>query len=441
MACNLFYRSYFYLTPDGENIGSVLEKLKKIGFQPYSRSDHEIGNTNIPSEQKRYYQFKQDKINILIIQIISDKLSLEDMRAYIIEMEQDHWLGEDDLVGMCDIYASSVPTWEHLQTQVEIISKRKAEHHFDLEGNQLARSFSPRGYSCYACRVVNLDKNLIRLLGFGLPLIEARFIETNMISNLLRERMTVIHEELTEIDKKLSLILHSNLVNTGSLINQVEELEQQIQELSHSYGIIAGHSNVIDEGYQRLKELVYKLKLRLNESPLNINSDLIEVFCQPFNNRLETIANLQHRLENSRTSHQAAIEVVGSKIDIINSRTNIRTQEEIKDLMKMNTAIQKQSLVFQFAAGLIEFIVLAYYSHSLWKNLAHNAYESVPAAWQFLFVLLFSGITTYLTHIIAEYLQGEKHLKKKIIITAIPLVIIILITVVGSFMATAGSVH
>jgi hypothetical protein len=100
--------------------------------------------------------------------------------------------------------------------------------------------------------------------------------------------------------------------------------------------------------------------------------------------------------------------------------------------METNTAIQKQSLTFQFAAGLIEFIILAYYSHSLWKSLVPGAYHAIASWIQLLFVIAFSANTVYLTHLIAEYVQGEKHVKRQLQFFLAMLVIILVTVLVAS---------
>ena len=92
--------------------------------------------------------------------------------------------------------------------------------------------------------------------------------------------------------------------------------------------------------------------------------------------------------------------------------------------------MQKQSLVFQYAAGLIEFIVLAYYSHSLWKNLAYQAYNMIPASIQFMVVLLFSGHAVYCTHLLAEYIQGEHEVKNKVAIALLLMALLLGVIIV-----------
>jgi hypothetical protein len=253
----------------------------------------------------------------------------------------------------------------------------------------------------------------------------------------------MVEQELRDLDQQLSRILHTHLVTEQKESKQAEELEEQIQALSSAYGMLATDMNLINEGRRRLQRKWERFQTRLGrERALVIDDDQLGILGQPFLDTLDNLNELSQTLITTRDSHQAAINVVRSRIDIMNSRTNIATQDKIRELMELNTAIQKQGLAFQLAAGLIEFIVLAYYSHSLWKNLVHNAYDNIPAVYQFIAVLLFSSLTTYLTHLLAEYVQGHTQLRKRIILTGLPLLLLLLIILLASIVFNSpGVVH
>ncbi len=434
------FRYYFYLSDDTNIIAPVLDRLKAARFQ-YLSPENLIQEQARSRQGKLFYELEQEKSRVLVVQMLGQELSATDSLGRLAETE-DISMTQDDLLGQTTVLLSTELSWQDLIDNIQTLSNRRAEHILPMQTGQMARFIPAAHHVYYACQPDNYDTNTARLMGYGLPLIESRYIETRMISNLLRDRTGMIAEERSELDRKLSRILHSHLVTAESNLKQVEELEEQIQELSYSYGMIAGDSSVVGEGHRRLEASVKNFMCQLQAEPaLNLKQDTIDLISLPFLNRLDSISNLNDMLKNSRDSHQAAIDVVRSRIDIMNSRANIATQEKIRDLMELNTTIQKQSLVFQFAAGLIEFIVLAYYSHSLWKNLAYGAYNTVPAIAQFIIVLLFSGLTTYLTHMIAEYLQGEAHLKLKIILTSIPLFIIIVLIILGSVLLNSGGAH
>jgi hypothetical protein len=224
-----------------------------------------------------------------------------------------------------------------------------------------------------------------------------------------------------------------DLVEESQEASIIDTYEKHLDLMSSGYGKLVNNFSLILEGYQRLTNLLEVLRHQLAQEPSFAYSDVTgqQIFL-PFEQRVAKLSRTLDELRLSRENHQAAIEVIRSRIDLLMSKENIATQTQIRTLMETNTAIQKQSLTFQFAAGLIEFIILAYYSHSLWKSLVPGAYHAIASWIQLLFVIAFSANTVYLTHLIAEYLQGEKHVKKQLQFSLLVLVIIILVVLIAS---------
>ncbi|KUG05052.1 hypothetical protein ASZ90_017541 [hydrocarbon metagenome] len=432
------FRYYCYLSDDAYKFQPVLDRLKAAEYQ-YLAPENAIKEQSRGRQGNFFYELEQQKTKILVLQMLGEELSVPDSLVSLADIEAKG-LAQDELLGQTSVVLSTKLSWADLIDSVQSLSNRRIENFLHIQAGQLARFVPAAHHVYYACLPDNYDRNSARLLSYSLPLIEARYIETRMISNLLRDRSRIIEQERAELDRKLSQILHTHMVKEQSGLKLVEELEEQIQELSSAYGMIAGNSSMVGEGRSRLEGSLKSFMSQLRTEPaLKLDQDTVEIISSPFLNRLKSMAALNEMLKNSRDSHQAAIDVVRSRIDIMNSRANISTQEKIRDLMELNTSIQKQSLVFQFAAGLIEFIVLAYYSHSLWKSLAYNAYNNVPSMVQLIMVMLFSGLTTYLTHIVAEYLQGDTHAKKKIFLAGIPLFLLLLVVLIGTVLLGGGT--
>jgi hypothetical protein len=214
--------------------------------------------------------------------------------------------------------------------------------------------------------------------------------------------------------------------------------------LAKSYGITAGNKNVISEGINKIKPEIESITRQLEEEKaLLLSPEAITKYLEPFQLRLESLFSSSENLDISMQNHQAAIDVVESKIQIMNSRQNIATQEKIRDLLELNATMQRQSLIFQILAAAIEFIVIAYYSHSLWKAMAVDAYHAIPGWIQLIFVVLFSGNVVYCTHLVGEYIQDKKdeHVKKSLLISLIPLLIIFIIVLVSSFLLGSNAAH
>jgi hypothetical protein len=431
------FKYYIYLADDQDKLEPWLSSLKSQGFQILSRrSDRSKERPN-----KSIKELDQERSKILVLECWEAETGLKQTLAELEKLESAH-LSPDLLLGQVTLIASTQMAWSDIVGLIPSPGSQPKSFAMSMTTGQMYRTALAH-HVYYACQPQDFDSSTLHLFNQGLPLIEAGYLELRMISRLLRERSRMVEQELRDLDQQLSRILHTHLVTEQKESNQAEELEEQIQALSSAYGMLATDMNLINEGRRRLQRKWERFQTRLGrERALVIDDDQLGILGQPFLDTLDNLNELSQTLITTRDSHQAAINVVRSRIDIMNSRTNIATQDKIRELMELNTAIQKQGLAFQLAAGLIEFIVLAYYSHSLWKNLVHNAYDNIPAVYQFIAVLLFSSLTTYLTHLLAEYVQGHTQLRKRIILTGLPLLLLLLIILLASIVFNSpGVVH
>jgi molecular chaperone GrpE (heat shock protein) len=436
-AADAVFKYYIYLADDQDKLEPWLSSLKSQGFQILSRrSDRSKERPN-----KSIKELDQERSKILVLECWEAETGLKQTLAELEKLESAH-LSPDLLLGQVTLIASTQMAWSDIVGLIPSPGSQPKSFAMSMTTGQMYRTALAH-HVYYACQPQDFDSSTLHLFNQGLPLIEAGYLELRMISRLLRERSRMVEQELRDLDQQLSRILHTHLVTEQKESKQAEELEEQIQALSSAYGMLATDMNLINEGRRRLQRKWERFQTRLGrERALVIDDDQLGILGQPFLDTLDNLNELSQTLITTRDSHQAAINVVRSRIDIMNSRTNIATQEKIRELMELNTAIQKQGLAFQLAAGLIEFIVLAYYSHSLWKNLVHNAYNNIPAVYQLIAVLLFSSLTTYLTHLLAEYVQGHTQLRKRIILTGLPLLLLLLIILLASIVFNSpGVVH
>lgn len=428
-----FIRFCYYLDEDSDRIlETIMEKMKAAGYQ----YNHAAGNTVLDAACPRvFYELTSGNTGIIALKYLEEGADWEQAVIKLRELDQMGSIREEDLLGKVTLLLSVGEEWgQFCQSAQEMVGRRKGLS-IQMPGGRLLRFAFRSTETVYLCSVPQGDDALAGFIQQRLPIIETHSLKLSMLSGVFRDRTAMIARENQELDQKLSQLLHTNLVHESSDLREAAELESQMNELSLSYGIIAGNHLSLIEGYNQLQQLLNSFERLLGTDPaITIRTDQMEAVTRPHKARLAEMSSTEKQLRSSRDNHQAAIEVVRSRIDIMNSRTNIATQEKIKALMELNTSMQQQSLVFQYAAGLIEFIVLAYYSHSLWKNLAHHAYTIIPAWIQFAFVMGFSGITVYCTHLLAEYLQGEHRVKRKMILALVPLLFIILTVIIGSAM-------
>ncbi|MGI5880745.1 MAG: hypothetical protein ACOX6L_09150 [Syntrophomonadaceae bacterium] len=417
-----------YLEDDDNDVNNLCRLLETEGW--LKQNTFVFENSGVGSSPY-YYNLQTANIMILMLhQSVDDwQAGMDKIKSYM----QTAGLSADDLLAASNILLAVGQDWENTINECQQIVPASQPLDLGLREGGLTR-FMGNARVCLAA-MPHYNPRYAKFLALKLPVIEAGLVRLQMISSLMRDRNVTVTRERMEIDRRLSDVLHSNLVMEQGKFKAAEDLEMQIHSLSSAYGILNGDYSLLADGRNRLDTALQNLhNMLLNEPALDIKPEVLQELLMPYEQRLQEIRVSLDELRLSRENHQAAIDVVRSRIDIMMSKTNIETQEQIKDLMVLNTSMQKQSLTFQFAAGLIEFIVLAYYGHSLWKNLAHAAYENIPGVIQLVFVLLFAGGTVYCTHLWAEFLQGEHHIKNKVVASTLILLIFLTIIFVASIL-------
>lgn len=437
-----FYRFYIYPSHDAESFEPFAVKLKEADFSYY--------NSFVPweeSEEGKFFYFKKiPKILIMCIRIDCKKGSGIEAVSLLNQLEKETNVNWSNLLGKVEIFSSTEDDLEEILKNINTITpiKQKQLVELKIRHGRSARLewLWPEEKSHYAFSVNPPTQETQYFLEFELPCIEASLLRLDKINSYYREQKRLLLKEKEGLDQRLSRILHSNTVSSANQADKIEELENQLQSLVASFGVIAGDYSIILEGVNRIQQMMnYSRYLLDKQKEIEVDDILYEKIFDYYFNKLKDMENLAEGLRISRENYQAAINVIRSRLDILISHENINTQNQIKNIMELNTSIQKQGLIFQFAAGLVEFVVLAYYSHSLWKALAYNAYHVVPGWLQFIITCIFSGTTVYLTHIIAEYIQGEKHHRRRIIWLALFLLLLLAFIFTGSFIIDNIKIH
>ena len=434
------WRYYYFLEDDADNFTPLKEILQKNKVNYYPNYSFKL----LEEEKSFSYQLKQDNLCILVLCCLVEKSDWANCLASIEAWEEESGINTADIIAETSVFLSTKMAWDEFLLFTQKLSRQKEALNIGIEEGQMARlcRLWPQGKAFYACHLDKYTRQNRNFLGSELPLLEASLLRLRMISSFLREQKNTVLREREQLDQELSAILHTQLVMEKGSMEEAMELEEQVEGLSRAYGKIAGDYNTLLSAAKRLSSLLQSFKQQISSlRGADLSEGFISDMINPYLIRLREIEEAQNSVIVSRENHRAAIEVARSKIDIMNARSNIATQKEIRNLMQLNVTIQKQSLVFQYAAGLIEFIVLAYYSHSLWSHLAHGAYAAIPGWIQFLVVIAFSGNTVYCTHLMAEYMQGDHHVKNKLIAAAIPLFLILLIVIAASSLLSSPLPH
>lgn len=424
---NYLFTYYYFLREDEAAYYTLRSYLLGQGWTSAGQVQQDLGSQAEP----RFYELDDGNVRVLVLQSSPPTLSREQLTE---KMREKAGVSASDLLSAVQVLIAD-------KTNAQTIQKEVSEHlkgaplQFELLNGEARRYAKTSSQACYVAFFQDWGPKHQQFFTKLLPIWELTITRLHMLSRLLRDRNQAVSRERVELEKHLNRILHTDLVIEMPEARIIDEYERHLNSLSTGYGKIVNDYALIQDGYQRLTALLEQLEQQLMVEPsFRFSEETKQQIYQPFERTAEQLTRTMEELTFSRENHQAAIEVVRSRIDLLLSQETIATQSQIRSLMEINTAVQKQSLTFQFAAGLIEFIVLAYYSHSLWKNLAPDAYYAIAGGIQLVFVLFFSATTVYLTHLVAEFLQGEKHVKKQMVIYSLILLVILLTVLIASIM-------
>ena len=277
---------------------------------------------------------------------------------------------------------------------------------------------------------------LTPLLVRRLPNLHAQMIYLSELNGLLRDRDNTICLEKDTLGKDLIRILHTQLVMNQPSVDVNQALESNIKELATAFAKLVADETLLSDGIRRMDTMLEGAQRRfLNEPALQLEPEQVREMLAAYLTRREDLQELRDDLNLLEKNYHEAIAVVQGRIQVMNSRTNLETQDQIRELLNVNLEMQKKSMVYQFAAGLIEFIVLAYYSLSIWTNVAPVAAAVIPGWIKLVFVFLFSGTTVVATHFLSEYLQGETHVRRNLIIFGLILTAILITIFLGTWSA------
>jgi hypothetical protein len=439
MAC--FILRYYYFLKDDISSGEGLIKMCKD-------NSFTAGTGNVSSELIKpagvYFELpdSSNKMVILGVKTPDDADGWIGPWAVLQEMEDKAAFDSDDLMGKLTVLVS--PTGkrvELLDAAAAVLPKYNLDVEYISESQIFRLPINKRDTEAIYVYEPQQEKVAGPLLARKLPLLHGQMIFLNQLDMVMRDRNLTICREKDSLEKELIRILHTKLVMNQPSLDINKELENDIEGLASAFAKLVGDKKIVNDGIKRQESMLKGIERQfINEPAFQLNENGVAEMMSSYHERLDQLRLMYDDLSLVEDNYQAAIEVVQSKIQVMNSRTNIATQEQIRELLKINTEMQKKSLVYQYAAGLIEFIVLAYYSFSIWRYLAYKAAAVIPSWIQFIFIFLFSGAAVMLTDYMAEYLQGEHHVRQKLIITAIFLALVLITIFVGTYFASLAPV-
>jgi hypothetical protein len=228
---------------------------------------------------------------------------------------------------------------------------------------------------------------LEHFLTLDFPVFDFAIHKLHMERDYFRNQKRWILDEKQEIDKNLGEILHKSIV--GETLNPqfIGTLEKDIDTISSKYAILVNDSNLVRKAISTLEddiELVYKCLREFANPPaegLEILRDSEQVKSQ--------LVKTQNSIINTIKDTKTAIDTVRTNVDLLRSRENLGLQEE--------------AISFQVAAGVLEFIIIFYYSLTSWLHLlGEERFEGIPSPVRFFSIFVFTSFAVIFTHFIGK---------------------------------------
>ncbi len=429
---------YYYIKYEKSNIASTVADVA-------DKFQLELISQNIPPDFLEHndciymYQHSLNKMTIVAAAIESENSS--NKSAWEKLKRIDNEFKDKDISGKMTVFFNNCSLEELFNKDEVVVSLVDDDLEGPIKGALSLLSWNSESCESNFCYAALEEAVASQMLSNDMPYLFGKLIHLQKLSRKLTDGNTKLQCEKSEFEKQLINILNSKITLSDENIN-TDELEKDIEWLAVSFAKMVAYQNVNRDGIRKLNT-----RLNLLENNIKQDSNLIN-YLNIFENMTDSLHEVLSDLESTdeelsllREEYKAAIEVIQSRIQVINERTNRSTQEQIRKLLEVNSEMQKKGIVYQYAAAMIEFIVLAYYSHTLWTHLAHTAYTIIPSWIQFIVVLLFSGNTVLVTHLAAEYIQGEKHLYKIMSAAVVSLAAIIVLIMFGSAFAEINGMH
>lgn len=226
----------------------------------------------------------------------------------------------------------------------------------------------------------------------------------------LRQRTHLIKIEADKNASMVSNILHNRFVAQADQ-SPAEIMEIKIEQLALDYGVITSYFRLMQES----QGLLERSQSRVTAAARKIYGNKLESNLQEYlavcRKAAGDVRQASDRVNLIMNEVKAAIDVVQTQVDLMRSKESVELQRQFNLVLAQNVDLQRKSLTLQIAAGFVEFIVIAYYSLSIWKNLSDpNIFHHIPAILTLIIAGSFAGLAVFGTHLLAHEHRSFKQI-------------------------------
>ncbi len=236
------------------------------------------------------------------------------------------------------------------------------------------------------------------------------FLETKV--DFYIQKGKYMKEKRHEINIKVGEILGRTITLFKDSKKRQMTLEKEIDELSNVYSSLALNVSYLKSSLVSMDTDIRKLESKIESllSPGGQNG---------LNSELKRYKDIRAMLKEEEEFSLLTLEEVKEAIDVVRTRVELLNSKEALD-------IQKQGFNLQVSAGVIEVIIVYYYTLNIWRILSPGkVFQNIPYYYRFYLVLLFSFFVFTFTHYSVHAMAEKKLYNKGMIVSVIAGLLII----------------
>lgn len=251
------------------------------------------------------------------------------------------------------------------------------------------------------------DGLFLRLVTQKLPELDMSIRRLQQKQVVFEDRRVAIESERRAMDGAVGRFFHREAAaqNEGDKARS-DRLASEIGRLSQVYAVLATDAQLMKEAEASFKEEIdalHRCAGAIAGHTLFPDSPLLAYYDGRFGSKLQSLSVESAALAMSLDRVGAAIDIIRTEVGLLRGSEAIEIQNQTRELLRHNVALQQERMALLVAAQVIEFVVVFYYSLSAWDAIVGiEQMEKIPVMIRFGAVALFSGASVGLTHMVAK---------------------------------------
>lgn len=328
-----------------------------------------------------------------------------------------------NLVGESTLLLSTTTDQKKTSEQLELVFPQSRLVQTELKTGLLMHIVMPekehRHYYAYLPGENNLTLDFL-IKQFIVPDVLAQI--TQRKADFYFKQSLSIKKERSEVDRIIHDILHRP---AGKIERStISLMEDELEKLSSNYTALAGNVNLLKQSHMETEKEVERLQeelVKFEVSNFQING-FHSLYIQPIKEMIESFKTEEKSQLESLHNTKTAIEIIRTQVELARGGQSL--------------SLQERAILIMVAGGLIEFIMIFYYTLHTWNILiGTERFAHLAAPLRFMLAIFLAAAAVSATYFGAEAIR-EKKLNQGLMYSAgVAFFVLLLMTILTTFFA------